>query len=235
MLKKVLFTFLIAVVSLNAMAAEDKPLDFKLLSVEEKHPDNDKNIKIVAKDLKGGVFIQVRGGWSTTYPKTAKLISDLFAKQGIKVTDDPAAADYGIQFMSAYGFDYGDIETQAASGGLNAGQVGAIIGGGVFALIGVMSSSGTDKPVKAVMSCFEVDKPSLNSRGNVLGENQTSVISTVEYQTNKKGIETSNALFAAYMGDFIKNHFVLENATPDETTTPAASSVSAAPVVLNTK
>lgn len=224
-MKRAVIAMLMAVLSLNVWAAEDNPFEFKLISTSDSlYRDGD--IKIVAKDLKGGVFILVRGGWSSTYPKTAKLIGELMAKQGILVTNDVSKADLGLQFTASNGFNYEDVESQVASGGLSGAQVGAIIGGGVFGLIGVMSSSGVDKPVNATLIARAVDKPTYTGR-NLDGENEKVALTMVTYQTNRKGVETSNALFEAYIASFIKNHFVLDGANA-QVVEPAASAVSVA-------
>jgi hypothetical protein len=228
-MKKAIFAVMVAILSINALAAEDAPFEFKLISTSDSLY-KDRDIKIISKDLKGGIFILVRGGWSTTYPKTAKLIGELMAKRGILVTDDLSKADSGIQFIAGNGFSYEDIESQVASGGLSAGQIGAILGGGVFGLIGVMSSSSVDKPVNALLMARVLDKPTLTGR-NMDGENERLAATTVTYQTNKKGVETSNAIFEAYIASFIKNHFVFDNdAAP---VNESAVSTTAIPVATN--
>jgi hypothetical protein len=118
------FTVLLAAISMNAMA-EDALLQFKVVSVVDKQ--SDKNIKIVAKDLKNGVFVLVKSG-STKYPQTTKLIQDLMIAKGIKVTDDPARADVGIQFTNLFGLNFDDVETQTTN--VDGRKVAAAILGG---------------------------------------------------------------------------------------------------------
>ena len=62
MLKKVLLTVLLVSMSINVMA-DDKPLQFQLLSATDEVYEK-KDLKIVVKEQKNGVFVLAAGGWS---------------------------------------------------------------------------------------------------------------------------------------------------------------------------
>src|SRR3989338_7994154 len=81
----------------NAMADDAMPLAFNMIFIKEKQLES-KDIKIVVKELKNGVFVLAAGGSTGKLPNTTKLIRDMMAAKGIKVADDPAMADVGLQF-----------------------------------------------------------------------------------------------------------------------------------------
>jgi hypothetical protein len=209
MLKNTMFAALLIFVSHNVLA-DDKPLEFQLLSAADKVQDS-KDIKIVVKDQKNGVFVLAAGGWSGKYPNTTKLVRDMMVAKGIKVTDDPANADVGLQFTNIAGFSLDDVETQSnhLDGGKIAGGVGAVLGGGIFGLAGMMGSN-ADKPAFALFMTIAVDKPTITGRNKIDGENRRAVNSELRYQANKTGAEVSTAAFVAYVDDFINKHFVID-------------------------
>lgn len=198
---KIFFTALLAAISMNAMA-EDALLQFKVVSVVDKQ--SDKDIKIVAKDLKGGVFVLVKSG-STKYPQTTKLIQDLMVAKGINVTDDPANADVGIQFTNLFGLNFDDVETQTTS--VDGRKVAAaILGGGLLSLIG----SNTGNSGTVVFYAIEMENPSVSSSYKLGGKNELDCMTTLKYEANKKDAVVATAALSAYIGDFIKNHFVFD-------------------------
>jgi hypothetical protein len=194
----------------NAMAADEKPLEFKLNSITDNTPDK-KDIKIIVKDQKNGVFVMAAGGWSGQFPKTSKLIRDMMVAKGIKVTEDPATADVGLQFANITGFSLGDIETQTNTidGGKIGVGIGAVLGGGIFGAVGLLGSK-ADKPVSAMMSVISADKPTITGRNKIDGENKFGIFSVIQYQANKEGADVSTAVFVAYVDDFINKHFVFD-------------------------
>lgn len=198
---KIFFAVLLAAISMNAMA-EDTPLQFKVVSVVDKQ--SDKGITIVARDLKGGVFVLVKSG-STKYPQTTKLIQDLMVAKGIKVTDDPAAADVGIQFTNLFGLNFDDVETQTTN--VDGRKVAAVIlGGGLLSLMG----SNTGNSGTTLFSAIEMENPSISSSYKLVGKNERDCVTTLKYEANKKDAGVATAALSAYISDFIKNHFVVD-------------------------
>ncbi|OIR16836.1 hypothetical protein GALL_26560 [mine drainage metagenome] len=198
---KIFFAVLLAAISMNAMA-EDTPLQFKVVSVVDKQ--SDKGITIVARDLKGGVFVLVKSG-STKYPQTTKLIQDLMVAKGIKVTDDPAAADVGIQFTNLFGLNFDDVETQTTN--VDGRKVAAVIlGGGLLSLMG----SNTGNSGTTLFSAIEMENPSIGSSYKLVGKNERDCVTTLKYEANKKDADVATAALSAYISDFIKNHFVVD-------------------------
>ncbi len=198
---RIFFTVLLAAISMNAMA-EDAPLQFKVVSVVDKQ--SDKDIKIVARDLKGGVFVLVKSG-STKYPQTTKLIQDLMVAKGIKVTDDPTMADVGIQFTNLFGLNFDDVETQTTN--VDGRKVAAaILGSGLWSLIG----SNTGNSGTALFSAIAMENPSVSSSYRLDGKNERDCITTLKYEANKKDAGAATAALSAYISDFIKNHFVVD-------------------------
>lgn len=236
MLKKVLFAALLIFLSHNVLA-DDKPLEFQLLSATDTVQDN-KDIKIVVKEQKNGVFVLAAGGWSGKYPNTTKLVRDMMVAKGIKVADDPANADVGVQFTNIAGFSLDDVETQSnhLDGGKIAGGVGAVLGGGIFGIAGMLSSN-ADKPAFALFMTIAVDKPSITGRNKIDGENRRVVNSEFKYQANKTGADVSTAAFVAYVDDFIAKHFVLDGPAvmPVAASAPVAASGNSADALPATK
>lgn len=234
MLVKVLFAVLVAAVTFNVMA-EDKPLSFQVLSISDKLVEENKDIKIIVKDQKGGVFVQVRSGWSSVYPKTAKLIGDMMAAKGIKIATDPQQADVGLQFSPVYGFNMDDVESQADHFNTSkaGAAIGAILGGGIFGVVGMLGSD-ANKPVARSFMIAAAEKPTLSGRGNVEGENKRFVMPTIKYQASDTGFEASNMVFAAVVEDFINRHFIFDTPIPAAISASgavAATSIEAASAV----
>ncbi|OIQ98499.1 hypothetical protein GALL_194740 [mine drainage metagenome] len=198
---RIFFTVLLAAISMTAMA-DDALLQFKVVSVVDKQ--SDKDIKIVAKDLKDGVFVLVKSG-STKYPQTTKLIQDLMVAKGIKVTDDPTTADVGIQFTNLFGLNFDDVETQTTN--IDGRKVAAVIlGGGLLSLMG----SNTGNSGTALFSAIEMENPSVSSSYKLDGKNERACMTTMKYEANKKDAGVATAALSAYISDFIKNHFVVD-------------------------
>lgn len=213
--------------SSGAMADDvPEPMSYKVISIEDKA--SAKEIKIVVKDLKNGVFILAAGGWSGKYPNTTKLIREMMVAKGIKVTEDAATADIGLQFSNFIGFSLDDVETRSNTidGGAIALKSVLFLAGG-FATLGGNSS-------QAVMLAVTAD-PSVKvtGRNKIDGENIQSVFSTIKYETNKKGAEVSQATFYAYIDDFINKHFVFES--PVESPVMGASGIPVAAVLSEIK
>jgi hypothetical protein len=229
LLSAVLISFVLVA---NTMAADEKPLEFKVISIADNLYEK-KDIKIIVKDQKNGVFVMAAGGWSGQFPNTTKLIRDMMVAKGIKVTEDPATADIGLQFANINGFSLGDIENQASTidGGKIAAGVGAVLGGGIFGAVGLLSSK-ADKPVAAMMSAIAADKPTVTGRNKLDGENKFGLFSTIQYQANKESADVSTAVFVAYIDDFINKHFVFDTvavvpgSTASTPVAPAATLVS---------
>lgn len=210
----IFFSVLLAAISMNAMA-EEVLLQFKVVSVVDKQ--SDKGIKIVAKDLKDGVFVLVKSG-STKYPQTTKLIQDLMVAKGIKVTDDPAKADVGIQFTNLFGLNFDDVETQTTN--VDGRKVAAaILGGGLLSLMG----SNTGNSGTALFSAIEMENPSVSSRYKLDGKNERDCMTTLKYEANKKDADVATAALSAYISDFIKNHFVTDAPISAATVVPLAT------------
>ena len=146
----------------------------------------------------------------------------MMVAKGIKVTDDPAIADVGLQFSNISGFSLDDVENQSnhIDGGKIAAGVGAVLGGGIFGIAGMLGSS-VDKPVVSSFMVVAADKPTITGRNKIDGENKKFVSAILKYQANKTGADVSTAAFVAYVDDFIKKHFVFD--TPDSAA--SASSV----------
>lgn len=237
LLSAVLICLLLVV---NAMAADEKPLEFKVISITDNLYEK-KDIKIIVKDQKNGVFVMAAGGWSGQFPNTTKLIRDMMVAKGIKVTEDSATADIGLQFANINGFSLGDIENQASTidGGKIAAGVGAVLGGGIFGAVGLLSSK-ADKPVAAMMSAIVAEKPTVTGRNKLDGENKFGLFSTIQYQANKEGADVSTAVFVAYIDDFINKHFVFDTpvvvpASAAASTPVAASAVAPAATLVSSE
>ena len=221
MFVKSLVAFLMCMFFMTSAMANDKPLEFKIISITPLSSDN--VIKIVVKDQKNGVFVFAVAGWSGKFPKTSKLIRDMMIAKGIKVTEDPSTADVGLQFSNTYGFSLDDVENQSSSldGGKLAAGVGAVIGGGIFGLTSLLSSN-TDKPITAIFTVISANKPTITSRNKIDGENKFGISDKELYQANKDGPEVSTAAFVSYIDNFINNHFVFDTPpTQPSTTDPA--------------
>ena len=206
---RIFFAVLLTAISMTAYA-EDALLQFKVISVVDKQ--SDKDIKIIARNLKGGVFVLVKSG-STKYPQTTKFIQDLMVAKGIKVTDDPANADVGIQFTNLFGLNFDDVETQTTN--VDGRKVAAaILGGGLLSLMGSnTSNSGT-----ALFSAIEMENPSVSSSYRLDGKNERDCMTTLKYEANKKDAGVATAALSAYISDFIKNHFVVDMPAAMEST-----------------
>ena len=209
----------------NAMADDAMPLAFNMIFIKEKQLES-KDIKIVVKELKNGVFVLAAGGSTGKLPNTTKLIRDMMAAKGIKVADDPAMADVGLQFANIAGFSIGDIENHASTidGGKIGSGVGAVIGRDIFGLSGRLKAKAS-QPVTAMFSVLSADKPSVTVSNKLDGEKKTGILSTIQYQASEVGTDVLTAAFVAFVDDFIKYHFVLDSPVSAE----PASAVAAAP------
>jgi hypothetical protein len=216
MWKATLFATVMAVVSINAMA-EDAPSSYKVVAIKEITRED---FKIVVKDQKNGVFLLAAGGWSGKYPKTTKMIRDIFLARGIKVTEDSANADVGLQFANFTGFSFDDIENQTTS--IDGTKVLLFLGGGLATLFGNSD--------KAIMVSMIADAPlKITRRNSIDGQNKRNTSTEIEYKSTQKGADVYVSTVAAYLDDYINKHFVFDTpALP-----VAASSVPVIPVAAS--
>jgi hypothetical protein len=202
--KKVLLCLCAAVVSFGVMAKDD-PVGFKVVSVEESFRGSDNNLKISVKDQKNGVFVLARGGWSSSYPKTAQMIKEVMTSRGIKVTDDPSNADIGIQFNAFSGADFSDIESQSSS--IDTSKLTQI---GLFGVAGLLAFVGDDKPYQAIFTAVSAESPSVSGRNIIEGKNKMDSALTVNYNASKKNASSATAAFMAYLNEYLNRHFVFD-------------------------
>jgi hypothetical protein len=195
MLKKVMFAMMAAIISTSSLAGDEK-LEYKLLSAKESEVKEVDNIKISVKDQKGGVFVVIPGN----YPKTTALIRELMKQKGIKVVEDPATADFGIQFKDIGGIDFDDIEEYSSS--IDASGVLKFLAFGLTSM--AVSQNG------ATFMAIVVQSPTVSSSNKIKGENRKDFISTVKYEANKKGPETDTTTLVNYVNHFIEQHFVFQ-------------------------
>ena len=138
--------------------------------------------------------------------------------KGIKVTDDPAKADVGIQFTNLIGLNFDDVETQTTN--VDGRKVAAaILGSGLWSLMG----SNTGNSGAALFSAIEMENPSISNSYKLDGKNERDCITTLKYEATKKDASVATAALSAYISDFIKNHFVIDAPISAATVVPLAT------------
>lgn len=201
---------LLAIVSFNVMAADAPAVAYKAESFKEVTVEDTR--KIVVKEQKNGVFVLAAGGWSGKYPKTTQMIRDIFVARGIKVTDDPASADIGVQFESLADFSFDDIENMSTA--INVANALPFLAGGVVGLAGGVASL-LDDSHKALMASMSMDAPlSVSGRNKLNGSSKKINAIEIEYKTNQKGADVYVSTLAVFINHYIDNHFVFD-VTPE--------------------
>lgn len=205
--------FVTSAFAADAVADKKDDLQFKLLSVTDKMYGAPAH-KIIASELKKGIFVTVIGGWSTTYQKTSLFVKEQLASKGIKVVDKPEEAEIGLQ-ISPLSFQMEEVES-----GINAGidkeRVISMIGTAIFtngiSLLGeTWRKNGNGAGGQVIIDARFFNNPKINSRGRLNSDaDDMEISSTVAYMANKSGAEASTAAFAAYVEKLIENNFVLD-------------------------
>lgn len=188
-------------------------LKFNLVSSTDK-ASVDPVHKIIASDLKKGVFVTVVGGWSTTFHKTSSFVKERLVSKGIKVVDKPEDAEIGLQILPI-SFQMDEVETGMAAG-IDKEHLVSLVGtaiftGGISLLGETWRKSASTGGGQVILDARFFKNPKISSRGKLSSESDdVEIVSTLVYSANKSGPDVSTAAFAAYVEKLIENNFVLD-------------------------
>jgi len=229
-------------------ADEKVPLGFKVISVKD-NSQHATGVKIAVKDIQKGVFIMATGGWSTTYPKTAQLLKDIFKSKGIKVVDKPEDADIGLMFLGGDNFgNFEGVENDLGSLPHGASTGFAILMSTIYAVAthGNLSAIrgnefGAKKNAMADVLIVVAKNPKLTGRGKVDGDDKKTIDSEILYHLNRRPENDehfASTLLKADVSQFIDQHFegllVPAEVAPASGVAPASAvSAASAPVAAN--
>jgi hypothetical protein len=217
---------------------EKVPLGFKVISVKD-NSQQATGVRIAAKDIQKGVFITATGGWSTTYPKTSKLLRDIFKSKGIKVVDKPEDADIGLMFLGGDNFgNFDEVENDLDSLPPKVSTPFAILLSTIYAAAthgNLPSIRGKEfdakKNAMADVVIVVAKNPKLTSRGKVDGDDKKTIDSEISFHLDRRPADSEQfalTLLKADVSQFIDQHF---DGTPVPADVAPASSVAPASAV----
>jgi len=226
MFKAILLAASIALASFGAYAEEAAPaFEYKLISISDRFGGD---IKVHSQDMPNGIFVTAVGGWSSTYNKAARMLSEKLKAQGFKVVDKPEDADIGIQIVPI-SFNLEEVETGIDAGFDKANAAvfvaGAFLTGGIT-IISELSRPDTPiaGPVKGSIETRIFTKPKVNGRGKMSGDDDQSVFTDMVFQSNDEGFKRSTAAYQSFIERLVKDHFIVNEKPADSAASYKAGS-----------
>lgn len=241
-MKKLLMVVALSMVSVFAMA--DEPFVFKPIKVED--TEGNSAFKINASDVKKGVYIHARGGWSSTFPKTAEVIKAVFRAKGVKVVDNVEDADYGVMVAGGNRFGtFASVEEDVGSMS-NTERAGRDLLFNVgFTLVtstltpGEATVFSADRDGLANIQFIIMKNPHQASRGRISGDDTEMFLTLLTFRLNRRWTKEDHfgaRVVAEITNGFIDQHFTglpAPVATPASGVAPALPVAASAPAAAN--
>ena len=230
MLKKLFAAILLLVLAVPALAEETKkPANFSDLTFQDTAFNADDKSTgpgriIHLSEIKKGVYVNVQGGFHSTYPQAAQIITNLLVAKGIKVADKPEDADIGLA-ISEMAFDFSEIATGKTTSvsALTIDHIAtvlisaaAVIVAPVNALQAVTDVSGMKSQGTKKIGALFYDDPVLASREKLDGKNRTSVVTSITYKAAKENAQVTTEVFVAYATRLVDTHFIVDTKAEDQ-------------------